>query len=106
MTSPTNAKRRKVLGCLAVCVLLPVAGWLLYRAPLVREVVVGLAGRMGTPAIPVLRRATFDGDNDVRRAAGSALAALGAAAVPPLVESLGDEDPAVRASGPCAGLPS
>ena len=93
---PRSTKRKRVIAWLTVCVLFAVTGWLVWRSPFAREMGVRVAGEFGSPAIPLLRRATADEDYDVRRAAGEALAGLGRAAVPPLVASLRDEDPAVR----------
>jgi HEAT repeat protein len=72
-------------------------GWLLYRSPSVREIVVSGAGRMGAPAVGYLRKvATTDDDIKVRQQAMVALQDMNADAVPPLLEALGDEDAEVR----------
>ena len=73
-------------------------GWLLYRAPFVRELVVSIAGQIGAPSVPYLRKvASQDDDHKVRQNAMLALRAIGADAVPSLTASLADADAEVRA---------
>src|SRR5690242_527550 len=71
--------------------------WLLWRADWFRELAVTGAGHLGTSAIPFLRHANTDPDHKVRDAARQALRDLGPDAVPPLIDSLDDASPEVRA---------
>src|SRR5207249_10638914 len=80
-----------VLGVLLI-------GCLLYQAPFVREMVVSIAGWIGAPSVPYLRKvASQDDDHKVRENAMRALQAIGADAVPSLTKSLTDADAEVRA---------
>jgi HEAT repeat protein len=73
-------------------------GWLLYLSPVGREVVVRYAPTVGPRAVPVVRHALDDKhNNSLRMQARESLLKIGKDAVPPLVESLKDSDPVVRA---------
>ena len=66
-------------------------GWLLYRAPFVREIVVSIAGWIGAPSVPYLRKVgSQDNDHKVRQNAMLALRTMGTDAVPSLTASLAD----------------
>src|SRR3954468_13445625 len=97
-----STRREKLAKAAVVCLGVVLAGWLLSRAAWVREAGVRLLGKVGKPALPLLRRALRDDDTLVRQAAREGLAQVGEAAVPPLVESLGDRDPEVRAQSALA----
>jgi HEAT repeat protein len=72
-------------------------GWLLYRAPWVREMIVAAAAELGAPAVPYLRKlALRDENRHVQHRAREALQKMGAAAVPALIEPLADDDAEVR----------
>lgn len=106
--SPTKKPGRKVGSILAkglvICLGLLLVGWMLYRTGWVREIVVGRLAGIGRPAVPLLRSALQDEDHKVREAARNGLRSLKAEqAVPSLIESLRDPDPAVRAQA-CAAL--
>jgi HEAT repeat protein len=72
-------------------------GWLLWLSPLVRQIGVPWLGKLGTPAVPMLRHALQDDDHWVRAAAAEALRKVGPAAVSSLVEALTDASARVRA---------
>lgn len=94
----TPASRQgPLLKGLVLCLAVIVLGWLLYRAPLARELTVRGAAQLGPRSVPLLRHALGDEDQGVKRAAAESLVDLGAACVPVLSESLTDRDPQVRA---------
>jgi HEAT repeats len=91
----------KLAKGVVVCLGLLLFAWLLWQAPFVREVGVEWLGKIGSPAVPVLRKALQDENHKVRGAAREALRKIGTDAVPPLVQALTDKDLGVR--GDAAG---
>jgi HEAT repeat protein len=71
-------------------------GCLLYQDATIRTAVVGVAGKLGKPAVPFLRNALHDESSQVRGKADHALRELGEGAVPSLADSLADPDPQIR----------
>lgn len=100
------AKRRsnwdRIAKWLVACGGAVLLGWFSYHYPVVREVGVTWLGKLGPPAVPLLRRALDDPNHDVRVAALEALLAIGPRAVPSLIDSLDDADPTVRAQAALA----
>src|SRR5437868_3006123 len=95
-------KKQTVAKGVVLLLGLVLIGCLLYQSSLVRELVVSVAGNMGTAAVPFLRHAYQDEDNKVRQRAGTALRELGEDAVPPLTASLQDTSLDVRREAACA----
>jgi HEAT repeat protein len=94
MKKPSREKlAKRLVACLGAMLI----GWVLYRAPLTRELGVHGLGLLGGHATPLLRRAIQDEDPRVQRAAREALERVGPAAVPSLVETLKSGDAAGRA---------
>jgi HEAT repeat protein len=94
-TAPSGS--RKLVTWLVLCLTVILLGWLVYRAPMGREMIVRSAAMLGPRSVPLLRRALTDDEQQVKRAAAESLTELGAAAVPGLTAELQDPDPRVRA---------
>src|SRR5262249_33445334 len=90
-------RRSQVLAKWLACLLgLVLIGWILYQAAWVREVLVGWAGHLGEPGVPLLRHALRDGDYKGSEAGATALRGMRGGAVPSLTKSLGSGNPRVR----------
>jgi HEAT repeat protein len=81
-----------LVGCLGI----PLIGLIIYLVPMGRELTVGLLGKMGPVAVPLLRHALQDEDHRVQWAARDALRKLGPRAVPSLLRALTDKNARVR----------
>jgi HEAT repeat protein len=94
MKSPSSQTLAKCLVTLLGVILI---SGLLYQSAWVREIVVGMVAKLGSPAVPYLRHVLReDEDNKVRQTAHTALVEIGEDAVPSLAESLQDANPQVR----------
>ena len=94
--SPKRPRKHKLAKWLVGCLGVVFFGWLLHRAPIVREAELAGLSRLGASAVPLILKAMQDDDAQVRKSADEALVRIGLPAMPRLITALEHGDVSTR----------